>query len=879
MTWGPYTLYDMEFSNENFDDFKYADPDTGLPKAFEKFIQHAANNYLATSTTSLAVGTGSKSLTCSTSKPYAVGTPLRIARTSDPTGAYMEGIVTSYDGVTGALVITIYGCVGSGTYTDWTINIGGSTLSVSSPVTILQGGTGSTTQSGARTNLGLGTVAVQDADTVAFTGGTIDGVTIGATTPAAATLTKLTLTGSTIATNGIYLPAANTVGISSNSLDVARFASSGSAVNYLTFTSRTTGNGNTIFSGGSDTNCYFDLIAKGSGTVRFCTGGVSGTSFTVQGYVSHTASAVNTFYATGGATGNPVTYGATGSNTDVGMNFVNKGAGDYSFKTGAGSYTQLFISGSQNAINYYSFQGSTTGNPVQFYAGGSDTNIQANIRAKAVANVNIGTTTLGDLWLFAPVASAVNGLTFTAAVATGSPSIATTGSDTNIDLTLSAKGSGVVKVNDSFYVTGNVGIGTAPDVTYALKISQASSNQIYLESTGSNWCYIKMNCSTSGQSVYNEYRDAGTVKWLTGKAGSNDYIVYDSVNSKYFLAAVAGGSLYLGSLQNVTVGAAGGLAVGGAITNNIAHSLNGTLSWAGDGFGCYSSITYQSNVTAAYNFYSIANTQATTWTLGTLAHFYAAQPTFGAGSTVTNQYGFAVENSLTGATNNYGFYSNIASGSNRWNFYANGTAQNYFAGTTTFGKTSTATTTAGVLLSNTAVHFAMASGQYIVTNRVASDAGTVIDFRYGDASKGSISITSTNTAFNTSSDPRLKDGIQAISKPIMDTLRKIPVYSLYYKDDPNKTRIIGWLSTDLEDHMPECVTGTRNAVDENGVIIPQLVDYSKMTPALLGGLKELDARQLSFEERFSTLEAKNTAYEDRFSALEARVATMEATIH
>jgi hypothetical protein len=35
---------------------------------------------------------------------------------------------------------------------------------------------------------------------------------------------------------------------------------------------------------------------------------------------------------------------------------------------------------------------------------------------------------------------------------------------------------------------------------------------------------------------------------------------------------------------------------------------------------------------------------------------------------------------MVGANNNYGFYGNIASGSGRYNFYAAGTADNYFAG-------------------------------------------------------------------------------------------------------------------------------------------------------------------------------------------------------
>jgi hypothetical protein len=56
---------------------------------------------------------------------------------------------------------------------DWSLMAYG----FSSPVTIAQGGTGATTVSGARTNLGLGSIATQNANAVAITGGNITGIT------------------------------------------------------------------------------------------------------------------------------------------------------------------------------------------------------------------------------------------------------------------------------------------------------------------------------------------------------------------------------------------------------------------------------------------------------------------------------------------------------------------------------------------------------------------------------------------------------------------------------------------------------------------------------------------------------------------------------
>ena len=99
--------------------------------------------------------------------------------------------------------------------------------------------------------------------------------------------------------------------------------------------------------------------------------------------------------------------------------------------------------------------------------------------------------------------------------------------------------------------------------------------------------------------------------------------------------------------------------------------------------------TIQSDVTvsALYN-QTFANTQAATFTLGSIVHYFADQGTFGAGSSVTNQYGFRVNSTLIGATNNYGFRGGIPSGTNRWNLYMDGTADNYLAGSLGIGQTS-----------------------------------------------------------------------------------------------------------------------------------------------------------------------------------------------
>ena len=133
---------------------------------------------------------------------------------------------------------------------------------------------------------------------------------------------------------------------------------------------------------------------------------------------------------------------------------------------------------------------------------------------------------------------------------------------------------------------------------------------------------------------------------------------------------------------------AGRVGIGGTPTASFsvfnAKEMTGATTQIG--YGLVSTI--QSDVTSlASGYRSNLTTQATAFTLANLYHYEAVQSAFGAGSTVTNQYGFVAGSTLTGATNNYGFYSSIASGTGRWNFYAAGTAANVFVGTTSIGGT------------------------------------------------------------------------------------------------------------------------------------------------------------------------------------------------
>lgn len=82
----------------------------------------AGDKYLTSSTTSLTIANGTQSLTIGTGLSYTTQQDIVIAYNASN---HMHATVTSYNSSTGALVAEVQGKTGSGTYAQWTVNVGG----------------------------------------------------------------------------------------------------------------------------------------------------------------------------------------------------------------------------------------------------------------------------------------------------------------------------------------------------------------------------------------------------------------------------------------------------------------------------------------------------------------------------------------------------------------------------------------------------------------------------------------------------------------------------------------------------------------------------------------------------------------------------------
>jgi len=197
---------------------------------------------------------------------------------------------------------------------------------------------------------------------------------------------------------------------------------------------------------------------------------------------------------------------------------------------------------------------------------------------------------------------------------------------------------------------------------------------------------------------------------------------------------------------------AGRLGIGSTSLTDRILAIGANITGATTAYGQRTDCQINSDVTTfAAGYATRLFTQAAAFTLTELVHYQAFNPAFGAGSAVTNQHGFKVESSLTGATNNYAFFGNVAAASGRFNLYMNGTAANYFGGDMQFNKTVTAggTTGAQTISKNAGtVNFAAAATSLVVTNTLVT-ANSIIICTVGtnDTTMKSVSVVAGSGSF------------------------------------------------------------------------------------------------------------------------------------
>ena len=189
------------------------------------------------------------------------------------------------------------------------------------------------------------------------------------------------------------------------------------------------------------------------------------------------------------------------------------------------------------------------------------------------------------------------------------------------------------------------------------------------------------------------------------------------------------------------------------------------------------------------------------------------------------------------------------------------------AGELLVGMTTYGVTNSGASISPTASSsFYVSGGTVLTIGRGVSD-GTAIQFNRSGTNCGSISVTSSSTAYNTSSDYRLKENVN-YNFDATTRLKQLKPARFNFIIEPNKT-VDGFIAHEVQSVIPEAIIGTKDEIDFEGKPVYQGIDQSKLTPILTKALQEAIAK-------IEQLEATNTSQQTKIDSLEARLTALES---
>jgi len=114
-------------------------------------------------------------------------------------------------------------------------------------------------------------------------------------------------------------------------------------------------------------------------------------------------------------------------------------------------------------------------------------------------------------------------------------------------------------------------------------------------------------------------------------------------------------------------------------------------------------------------------------------------------------------------------------------------------------------------------------------------SGNMAAFFTSSGLAGTISVSGSSTAYNTSSDYRLKEDVHPMVGSV-DRLMALKPVNFAWKADGSRTD--GFLAHEAQEVVPEAVTGSKDAVDKDGKPIYQGIDQSKLVPLLTAALQE-----------------------------------------
>ncbi len=138
-------------------------------------------------------------------------------------------------------------------------------------------------------------------------------------------------------------------------------------------------------------------------------------------------------------------------------------------------------------------------------------------------------------------------------------------------------------------------------------------------------------------------------------------------------------------------------------------------------------------------------------------------------------------------------------------------------------------------------------------NRADSSGGENLVFFCQGTNVGNISVTSSSTAYNTSSDYRLKENVVDLTGA-KTRLNQLNVKRFNFINAPDRT-VDGFIAHEAQTVVPEAVTGTQDEMNDDGTPKYQGIDQAKLVPLLTAALQEAFTEIAALTARVETLEA------------------------
>ena len=118
---------------------------------------------------------------------------------------------------------------------------------------------------------------------------------------------------------------------------------------------------------------------------------------------------------------------------------------------------------------------------------------------------------------------------------------------------------------------------------------------------------------------------------------------------------------------------------------------------------------------------------------------------------------------------------------------------------------------------------------------------------------GGITINTSSTSFNTTSDYRLKENREDISDAI-ERVKELKPIKFNWIKEPGESKVDGFYAHELAEVVPEAVTGEKDALDWEGNPEYQAIDQAKIVPLLTAALQQAIDKIEALELRINKLE-------------------------